>query len=361
MRVQIEELHELDAPELWEWARRNTRESQRIQASHVRSGLTFPQQPPPPDIEATRIAADVGMSLPNTLRAFRLGTAAAAERWVRAVEALEVSEEEQRDCMSALTRFLIAYDDVTAVYVSEEFERARFQSTGNPDKQRLRQIRSLISGGPASADSLDYDLDLTHLGVIGWGSEPVETLTRLANVLDRELLWAPAEDGLVMAWVSGRRRLSPDEWVVIAAFTPKPNTMLAIGSDAQGIDGFRRTHREAGEATVVALRAPRQVTIYREVALEAFALRDESAAREFVAHTLGPLSANGRSQDLRATLRAYFAAGQNASSAAAALGVHEQTVARRLQTVERALGTPVNPRRAELELALRLEDLLQAK
>jgi DNA-binding PucR family transcriptional regulator len=60
---------------------------------------------------------------------------------------------------------------------------------------------------------------------------------------------------------------------------------------------------------------------------------------------------------LRHTLKAWFAAGQNASAAAAMLGVHEHTVHYRLKTIEERLGRPVAPRRAELETALRALDL----
>jgi hypothetical protein len=56
------------------------------------------------------------------------------------------------------------------------------------------------------------------------------------------------------------------------------------------------------------------------------------------------------------TLRAYFASAQNASAAAAMLGVHEHTVGYRLRTIEERLGRPVIARRAELETALRLLD-----
>jgi len=39
--------------------------------------------------------------------------------------------------------------------------------------------------------------------------------------------------------------------------------------------------------------------------------------------------------------------------------VHEQTVARRIKTAEERIGNPLNNRRAELELALRIEQLLR--
>ena len=59
----------------------------------------------------------------------------------------------------------------------------------------------------------------------------------------------------------------------------------------------KRLRRQAGEAQVVARRRPRPVTLYEDVALEAFALRDEIAAREFVGTVLGPIRGNGRKGD----------------------------------------------------------------
>jgi DNA-binding PucR family transcriptional regulator len=119
--------------------------------------------------------------------------------------------------------------------------------------------------------------------------------------------------------------------------------------------GFRRSHRQAGDAYLVALRHPQPVTLYADVALEALALRDEQVARDFAAGQLRGLNGDDK---LRDTLRRYFASSQNAAATAVALGVHEQTVARRLKAVEEKIGCPLNHRRAELELALRLEELL---
>ena len=59
----------------------------------------------------------------------------------------------------------------------------------------------------------------------------------------------------------------------------------------------------------------------------------------------------------RKTLRAYFAAGRNAATAAAALGVDRHTVERRLNSIETRLGRQLHTCHAELEVALRLEEL----
>jgi DNA-binding PucR family transcriptional regulator len=60
---------------------------------------------------------------------------------------------------------------------------------------------------------------------------------------------------------------------------------------------------------------------------------------------------------LRHTLRAYFAAERNVSSAAAALGVTRQTVTNRLRVIEETLDRPLGVWATEIEAALRMEEL----
>ena len=57
------------------------------------------------------------------------------------------------------------------------------------------------------------------------------------------------------------------------------------------------------------------------------------------------------------TLRAYFAASQNISSTAAALGVTRGTVSKRLAAIEERVGRPLNRFSAEIETAIRLEEV----
>jgi DNA-binding PucR family transcriptional regulator len=61
---------------------------------------------------------------------------------------------------------------------------------------------------------------------------------------------------------------------------------------------------------------------------------------------------------LRQTLRAYFAAERNASSAAAALGVARHTIENRLRKIEERLDRRLSTCLAELEVALRVEEYL---
>jgi DNA-binding PucR family transcriptional regulator len=132
---------------------------------------------------------------------------------------------------------------------------------------------------------------------------------------------------------------------------------VSLGDPGSGTGGFRRSHREARDAHRVSVRAGAagEVLRYDEVALESLVADDDERTRAFVARELhGIDGADARSERLRETLRAYFACAQNASAAAALLGVHEHTVTYRLRTIEERLGRPVTSRRAELEMALRL-------
>ena len=87
-------------------------------------------------------------------------------------------------------------------------------------------------------------------------------------------------------------------------------------------------------------------------------LRDRDLASSLYEIHLSPLDCDGAGGAVwRTTLRAYFAAGCNAATAASALGVDRRTVARRLQAIETRLGRRLHTCHAELEVALRLQEL----
>ena len=98
---------------------------------------------------------------------------------------------------------------------------------------------------------------------------------------------------------------------------------------------------------------------YADVAVESLASENQEDARTFVERELGAIGDDSAaSRRIRETLAAYFAAEHNAASAAATLGVHQQTVANRLRAAEERLGHPIGSRRVELEVALRLRAAL---
>jgi len=101
--------------------------------------------------------------------------------------------------------------------------------------------------------------------------------------------------------------------------------------------------------------------VYRDISLMALTLHDPESARTFVVEELGELAGDGpKATLLRETLSAYFAAGQNAAAAAAALQINDRTVAYRVRSAEAQLGFPIGTRRDELGVALRLAEIFSA-
>lgn len=75
---------------------------------------------------------------------------------------------------------------------------------------------------------------------------------------------------------------------------------------------------------------------------------------------LAPLEGRGRlGPKLRETLRVYFSAGESTSVAAKDLGVRCHTVRQRILAIEEILEQPLHACNAELQVALRLDELSQ--
>ena len=97
---------------------------------------------------------------------------------------------------------------------------------------------------------------------------------------------------------------------------------------------------------------------YADVALLASALGDDVLASSLHELYLAPLEGErDGGAALRRTLRAYFAAGRNVSSAAATLGITRQTVSAHLRAIEERIEDSLDNCAAETETALRLREL----
>lgn len=108
----------------------------------------------------------------------------------------------------------------------------------------------------------------------------------------------------------------------------------------------------------VAPARPGGTVRYADVGLLASVAQDPLLSSSLRDMYLAPLSeARDGGVRLRGTLRSYFEAGRNITSAASALGVSRQTVASRLRAVEEMLGRTLESCGPELEVALRLESV----
>lgn len=248
--------------------------------------------------------------------------------------------------------------DRLAEAISTEFKDERTERSRSVRQRRTEKVKKLLAGHLLDPHELDYELEDWHVGVVAVGPGAPAFARELAVALDRRLLSASPAGDTVWAWLSGHNRVPAEEMLQVAAGKCPPEVSSALGEAGEGVAGWRRTHREAKAAIPVALNRPPSVVRYADVALLASALRDDLLAESLASTYLDPLAQErDGGAALRLTLRAYFAAGRNVSSAAAALRVSRQTVNSRLRIIESRIGRSIGACAAELETALRLRDL----
>jgi sugar diacid utilization regulator len=269
----------------------------------------------------------------------------------------EVDFASERSVLRGVFGTLGALLDHFTALMAHEYQRELERVAHSPELRRIERVQKLLAGGHLNAAELGYDLDAEHLGVIAVGAKAGDTVRALAARLGRQLLSVARSEDTVWAWFGGQRTLDIADIERLLSAEQSAEVSLAVGGPGRGIEGWRLTHRQAQAAMLVALRRPQRLTRYADVSLLAAVLRDRELATSLVEIHLSPLDGKKDGAVSRETLRAYFAAGCNAATAAAALGVDRHTVVRRLHTIETRLGRLLHTCHAELEVALRLEEL----
>ncbi len=307
-------------------------------------------------IEQAHRAARGGVSLATVLRRYVAGYGRLEDFVLQ--EAVHSDVQGAKTVLGRVLRAHALLFDRMVAAIEVEFTDESERVTRSGEQHRAVLVRALLAGSPVEADELGYELDAWHLGIIATGARAAQVVNGLAAALDRESLSVPQGDGVVWAWLGGPRRLATAEIERSLSSEKLAGASLAAGEPGRGTDGWRLTHRLAQAALLVAQRVPQSLTRYADVALLAMALRDEVLARTLVNSYLAPLDSSRRgAAPLRETVRAYLYAEQKVSSAATTLAVSRSTVRSRLRTIEKRLGRLLPTCLAELEVALRLEEL----
>lgn len=310
---------------------------------------------PIPDAAAVqaRRAARTGVKLDAILRRYAAGDRLVGEFILD--EAAQLPNEAMRQLLASQGPHVDRMMAAVASEYMEELERIR-RSPAQRVAERVERL--LADNSPVDAAGLNYELDAWHLGLVVTGSRPDVAARTLAAGLKRQPLVVPQGGDSAWAWLGGREPIDPIEVERYLAAGVLGDVKVAVGEPRAGIEGWRLTHQEARAAHQVMLRRPRTFTRASEVVLLAAVLRDDLLAKSLRETYLTPLDDHGDlGLGLRETLRAYFDAGFNAATAAAALEVDRHTVQRRLRKVEEALGRLLHTCHAELEVALVLEEI----
>lgn len=318
----------------------------------VEQGENWTPSLPQAVADHVRYLARNGVALDEIMRGY-LGTSSVFFELL-SEEIAELPEE----ALAYLVGMQSQHGDRLINTVSAEYESELERLDRSPSSRRLAErVERLIDGEPVDTSELPYDLELWHVGLIALGAKAELTSRSLAEKLGCQLLLVSRGTDSAWAWLGAKRPISFEEIEQVASRMNDGSASLAQGEPRRGIDGWRVTHREAQIALTIMRREPQPLLRCSDVILPAALLRDEEMSGLLLDVYLRPLEKCKDGEVLRETLRGYFAAGGNAASAAAALGVDRHTVQRRLRRVEECIGRPLNTCRAELETALRVQQL----
>lgn len=322
-------------------------------------------------------AVQARLRVPQTSlqRSYRVGFVAMWQEWsqrlVACAEEDDVSRTEALEALRTLTTLLLVYQDHVASQVAESFartddalSRSRAHVRSGLVRQMLREDAAPLS--PSDRAILDYPIEATHVAVLlptvaeGAAGQVLHGLrsssrTRDALVhavdLSSTVLWlaqpGPWPEQALQRMLDGLRSL---------------DVQAAVSDPATGLAGLRSAWTQVCEIEEVRsawgpATSPR-VLRNADVSLEVLLMRDLPRARQFVAAELGPLAEHSQqAARLRETLEASYRWGSHVT-AAEHLHLHEHTVRNRLHKVAQLLGRPLQERRTELQVALRLTRLL---
>ncbi len=309
---------------------------------------------PTPLLMQARIAARNGVSLDTVLRRYFAGYSLLGDFLIE-----EASGEglAKGPTLKRLLRVQATLFDRLLTVVSEEHAREVGSRPASSEQRRAECAQRLLDGELCDSSELAYDLDAFHLGLIARGPEAAQAIRALTGSLDHRLLLVRRDPEVVWAWLGRREPLDPGELLAGVASGWPAQISLAIGEPGEGLAGWRLTHRQAKAALTIAERGSQRAIRYADVALLSSIVQDDVLTASLRAIFLEPLE-RGRDggEVARETLSAYFAAERNISSAASALGISRQAVAKRIRSVEEELNRTVGSCGIELEAALRLED-----
>jgi hypothetical protein len=340
-------------PELVASARSSTQANLGIIRDVIGGGLSLAEvEPPPQAVAFARDLARRNVGVGELDRAYRI---AALALWRWGVD--EVHARVDGDVAAAiqgLSEAAFTTANVFASTVMARYAQERERWLRSSDAVRAATVQEILGGGAVdvvrASGRLRYELRQNHQAFVAWAVDDIAESTAQRVGGPRALL-SPVPGGAVAGW-------APAGSLELASLPPSAS--LAVGSPGVGLDGFRRSHAEAQQARRVAQLADRTpgVVHYDDLALVALLTHDLDAARRFAERTLGPLAQpDPAMRRLADTLRVVLENQGSPRRAAQVLGVHENTVAKRMRAVEELLGDEVRGHPAPLLGALAILDV----
>ena len=366
------ELPELRGDEELEAATlQSSRSILRLFLATVESGLPAQgHQPPPQAVAYAREFVRRELPVETLIRTYQVGQACFFRCFAEAVKDSLDDPEAVATAMEQGARWNLEFVEGLLLGLLRHYGEERDRWVRSAAAVRWETISALLAGEVTdhqqAAARLSYRLEGHHRAFVLWieddaaGDSGGAMVERAAAELTDRLgaanrLLVPGGPSLVYGWIGSDAEITLPEEVILPGTVE--GTRAAFGTDATGVDGFVRSHREAMDARRVARLSGStgSVVVYPEVSLASLASVDPDLARTFVVDELGALAgADPATRQLRETALVYL---QNLASplrTAQVLDVHANTISNRIRRAEELLGRPVDQRLAETLVALRL-------
>ena len=327
-------------------------------------------------LEYARRLAQRGVPVHALVRAYRLGQRRMNELIFAELHAIEIPERMRVAVIEAMTAAMFEYIDWMSQQVVVVYEDERERWLENQNSLRGLRVREVLDANKAvdvdaATTSIRYPLRWHHLGLVMWYPDPGtegDELGRLQRFL-RELaeaagagagpLFVATDQSCGWGWLPYRAAVSDAVSTVRRFALDRPDApSVAIGTMAGGVDGFRRSHREAQQARGVAIiREWRGPTVIAAddpgLSVVARLGGDVAGIRDWVGTVLGDLAGeNENDERLRETLRVFLACGSSYKLAAEELNLHFNSVKYRVARAVARRGREIGGDRLDVELAL---------
>lgn len=330
-------------------------------------------------LEYARRLAQHGVPVNALVRAYRLGQRRMSELIFAELRATDMQESIRVSVIEAMTAAIFDYIDWMSQQVVAVYEDERDRWLENQNSIRGVRVREILAAAKtvdvdAATTSIRYPLRWHHVGLVMWfpdlGAEGDE-LPRLQRFLrelgeaagvDASPLFVAADRVCGWGWLPYRAAVDDAVETVRRFAKKRPDSpSVAIGTLAGGVEGFRRSHREAAEVRGVAIVSaanPPTVIVASDPGLSVVARlggppNTVAGTREWVATVLGDLAGdNENDARLRETLRVYLGCGASYKVAAEELSMHFNSVKYRVARAVDRRGREIGSDRLDVELAL---------
>ena len=333
-------------------------------------------EPPTAALEYARRMAQRGVPMNALVRAYRLGHEIVLEFARDEIAQAGMDPRMSLAVFERVTAVTFRYVDWISQEVVGQYEQERDRWLEHRNSLRAMRVREVLAASDVDLDAITsvirYPMRRIHLGVVLWlpeGTTPGDELARLERFL-RELteslqaqgssLFVAADRVSAWGWIPLQPAAAETVVADIRQFVANHNDppSLALGSPLPGVEGFRRSHRQAQRARDVVIASgadPASVIAASDPGFSAAALLSEDLdeARQWVHEMLGPLSCDTDSDARqRETLRVFLRSGASYKSAADLLHLHSNSVKYRVQRAIDRRGRPIGDDRLDVEIAL---------